>query len=216
MTPATEDEALGRRERRKLEVERRIRRAGEELFSDQSYESTTVEEIAARADVAKATFFNYFPRKELLLRAIVEDQLAAVQEAFGAAERWPGTASAQLQHLFLELASIAEKNPSLHRALARESMRTYWDRTERDAVEQSFRAVNRRLLQRAVDAGEVSPDTDVEVAASLLEAAYMTTMVEWLWEGAPQGAVRRTLQEKFDVIFRGLGGLDRAVEGVTP
>ena len=33
------------------------------LFRDQGYEATTIEQITERADVAKGTFFNYFPSK---------------------------------------------------------------------------------------------------------------------------------------------------------
>jgi TetR/AcrR family transcriptional regulator, cholesterol catabolism regulator len=62
--------SLGRRERKKLAVERRIREAALELFREKGYEAATVEEIAERADVAKGTFFNYFPRKDTLLEAL--------------------------------------------------------------------------------------------------------------------------------------------------
>jgi len=37
------------------------------LVPGKRYEETTVEEITERADVAKGTFFNYFPSKEALL-----------------------------------------------------------------------------------------------------------------------------------------------------
>lgn len=58
---------VGRPERKKQEVEQRIREAALALFREKGYEATTVEEIAERADVAKGTFFNYFPRMDGLL-----------------------------------------------------------------------------------------------------------------------------------------------------
>jgi AcrR family transcriptional regulator len=58
---------LGRRERRKLEVRTRIYSAARELFAKQGFDETTVDEIAERADVAPATFFNHFQSKQAIL-----------------------------------------------------------------------------------------------------------------------------------------------------
>ena len=67
-SPGTTNEApIGRRERRKLEVRSRIYSAARELFTKQGFEATTVDEIAAVADVAPATFFNHFQSKQTLL-----------------------------------------------------------------------------------------------------------------------------------------------------
>lgn len=212
---AVERSAVGRRERRKLEVVQRIRQAAAELFAERGYDATTVEEIATRADVAKATFFNHFPRKDALLRAVTEDMLDLVREEFGV----PGAAGDSgvdaLRRLFHTIAGVAEEHPALYRATVIEHMRTFWDRQCGDETEAEFRRLARGLLGRAVELGEVAPDVDVETGASLLEAAYMTTMIEWLREGAAGGAVRRTLDAKFDVIFRGLGWRAKGKERVT-
>ncbi len=43
--------------------------AAVDLFSEQGYDATTVEQIARRAGVTKSTFFRYFPDKRELLSA---------------------------------------------------------------------------------------------------------------------------------------------------
>ncbi|GIE82484.1 hypothetical protein Aph02nite_84340 [Actinoplanes philippinensis] len=58
------------RERKKLETWRAIRAAALALFDRHGYEAVTVEQIAAAANVSRATFFNYFASKE----AVVFDQ----------------------------------------------------------------------------------------------------------------------------------------------
>jgi len=54
----------GLRERKKQKTKVAIQRAALRLFKRQGYEETTVEQIAAAADISESTFFNYFPSKE--------------------------------------------------------------------------------------------------------------------------------------------------------
>ncbi len=58
------------RERKKLEAWRAIRAAALKLFAERGYEAVNVEQIAAAANVSRATYFNYFASKE----AVVFDQ----------------------------------------------------------------------------------------------------------------------------------------------
>jgi AcrR family transcriptional regulator len=52
------------RERKKAKTRIAIREHAMALFKDQGYDKTTVEQIAAAAEVSPSTFFRYFPSKE--------------------------------------------------------------------------------------------------------------------------------------------------------
>jgi AcrR family transcriptional regulator len=56
--------SLGLRERKKLRTHLAIQRQALRLFRKQGYEATTIEQIAAAAEVSATTFFRYFRSKE--------------------------------------------------------------------------------------------------------------------------------------------------------
>lgn len=59
--PATE---MGLRDRKRIETRHRIAEAARSLALEQDIDRTTIEQIAARAEVSPRTFFNYFESKE--------------------------------------------------------------------------------------------------------------------------------------------------------
>src|SRR6201999_1647713 len=66
LSPAS-GEPSGLRERKKARTRATIRREALRLFREQGYQATTVEQIAAAAEVSPSTFFRYFPTKEDLV-----------------------------------------------------------------------------------------------------------------------------------------------------
>ena len=60
----------GRREKRKQEIRTRIQDAAYTLFRDQGIRDTSVEQICTAADVARRTFYGYYPDKQALLQEL--------------------------------------------------------------------------------------------------------------------------------------------------
>ncbi|MEV0993208.1 TetR family transcriptional regulator [Streptomyces sp. NPDC049949] len=65
----------GLRDRKKAQTRRTIQEQALRLFLAQGYQNTTVEEIAAAADVSHMTFFRHFPTKEAVVESDQYDPL---------------------------------------------------------------------------------------------------------------------------------------------
>jgi AcrR family transcriptional regulator len=73
-------EPKGLRERKKLKTRATIRREAFRLIQEQGFNNTTVDQIAAAADISPRTFSRYFPTKEAVL--LSDDQIEPIVTAF--------------------------------------------------------------------------------------------------------------------------------------
>jgi AcrR family transcriptional regulator len=199
--------AAPRRERKKQEARRRIYEAAFALFLEKGYDATTVEEIAERADVAKGTVFNYFPRKTTFLAALAAHWTGQIEDALGPPDTWKGSARDQLARLFRLLADLGARNPELARLAFLESLRYMHAMVEEGREEEpvrNFRAMTREVLRRGQALDEIRADVRVEDAASLIESAFHRTLAHWLAAGGSRASLHRAFADKLDIVFTGI------------
>lgn len=77
----TGEAAPGLRERKKQRTRATLVDVAARLCAEQGYEKTTVDQIAAAADISPRTFSRYFPSKEAVIGALIEDIAEHVAEA---------------------------------------------------------------------------------------------------------------------------------------
>ncbi|MEW1644600.1 helix-turn-helix domain-containing protein [Streptomyces sp. NPDC091219] len=106
-------EAMGLRERKKIQTELRIHRTAVELFLERSFDAVSVQEIADAAEVSKMTVFNYFGTKEDLVFRPIEDHFSDAARAVR--DRAPGeSAVAAVRRQFLEMIETRDPSIGLH------------------------------------------------------------------------------------------------------
>jgi AcrR family transcriptional regulator len=77
----------GRRERTKAANRAAILDAARLVFAERGYDASAVRHIVALTGLAPGTFYNYFPDKESIFRALVEESIAVVRERLREARR---------------------------------------------------------------------------------------------------------------------------------
>jgi len=82
---------VGRREEKKIEKRQNLESAALRLFLDNGFERTSIEQIAAECEIARGTFYLYFPDKLSLFEVLHRRWHAPVLEAMDAVH-------AELQH----------------------------------------------------------------------------------------------------------------------
>ena len=70
----------GKREQTKQANRAAILDAARDVFSEMGYGAATVRDIVRRTDLAAGTFYNYFPDKEAVFRALLEEAAIRVRE----------------------------------------------------------------------------------------------------------------------------------------
>jgi len=77
----------GRRQRTKANNRAAILEAARRAFSELGYGAATVRDVIRRTDLASGTFYNYFPDKESVLRALMEESWSEMRARVAEARR---------------------------------------------------------------------------------------------------------------------------------
>jgi AcrR family transcriptional regulator len=167
-----------RRERKKEETRHRIFHAAIDLFREKGFESTTVDDITEKADVAKGTFFNYFHRKDAVLGFLSETRLLAVEENAGAILAEDRPLRDKLLDVFCGAASAYEEDRDLARYVLIELMARAFVPTEEVAMR--WHQLFARLLAQGQEKGELRRGLDLMRAEGVLTCVYYGTLYEWV------------------------------------
>jgi AcrR family transcriptional regulator len=196
------DVELTRRERKKEETKERILKAAFSLFKSRGVEATTIEEICEKADVAKGTFFNYFPRKEAVFGYLSEQWVADAEERIGEILARGVPAWQKVRDVFIEFADFYEEDRELSKYMVLEWTRGLHDPD--NAVCQRWEELSVHVVRQLQAKDELRRDVDPMRASQVFGDVYHGTIVMWLESPEPPFPLKDELRKRLTLVMQGL------------
>ena len=179
VTPAAPLVAGSRRAHGKARVRAGLLSAARRLFARQGVAATTMDDIARRAGVSRATTFNYFPSKHLLLEALVHEMEARFLQVIEAQLGQPATAAARVRALFSWTAKRVCDAPELSRVLIGASETTFGATRNSGVRTARVHRALMRVLQAGRREGNVRTDLSCEILAEIVGGSYAGMLHAW-------------------------------------
>lgn len=187
----------GRRERKRAQTLDLLADTAFALFQAQGYDSVTMEQIAAAADVAKGTLYNHFPVKEALLAHRFHREFAAgrieLRARIEAEPHFAGRLTAILE-------ASAHWNRTRQEYLPHYFRYRFSTSTERSGIEEAFAA----LIAGGQLSGEVRRDLPAEQLAMMIKQLYFGAV--WRWLHVPGLDLDAEFAAVIDVFLNGAAG----------
>ncbi len=174
MARVTRQARLGRRELNKIQTRQALLGAAKELFNEVGA-FPRVGEIAERAQVSRATFFNYFPSKDDLLRGLYDELVAELDTIVAGLLDLPLTTTERVRAVFGDFAgrAVGDDPYLLTFTVELERAATLDQADERT---QHLTDLFAALLERGVEQGEVRGDHPVDFLALMVVGIYLAAM----------------------------------------
>jgi AcrR family transcriptional regulator len=187
----------GLRERKKQKTRDSIQRTALRLFEKQGYEETTIEQIAAAAEISPSTFFNYFPTKEDVVLYDAYDPMA-IRMFLERPKDEP--LNVGLRQVLEGLAATFQRDEQMILARGRlflevpELRARIWDEVERTQV-----LLAQMLAERT---GRRPDDFELRVTVRVVTSAVFEATIEWMRSNGRHGLVE-LVNRALDVVESG-------------
>lgn len=191
-----------RRARNKERARERVYAAAMALIGRKGYTGTSVAEIAEHADIARGTFFNYFPRKEDLIGAWAEERRTKLMCRLGSHPQCGVGVAEALRTCMSVLGVLNEEEAELSMA-----MLTAWVQAGRPLDEEAhLGGIFAGIVEAGRARGEVPAAVDPERVGELLRDLYLGTLCRWVGRSpaAPGHSLDAELQQALDLLLYGV------------
>jgi AcrR family transcriptional regulator len=167
----------------KVATGRRILDAAARLFTITGWEGTTTREIAAAAEIATGTLFNYFQSKEAIAAALISDALAQAQQEF---ESRPREEASLEEDLFSFIWTGLKRLRGCRKFLlpAAETIFSPLARAAPERAGDSIRASHLEAVERII-AGHGAADPLPTVTMQLYWTLYLGVFAYWAADASP-------------------------------
>lgn len=202
VAPAIRPQKVTRRALAKQQTRDKVLKAARELFIERGYEGATIRDIARAAGMSTGAVFASFADKSELFDAILNEDFHTLADPVRDAVEQAGDTRGRLVGMFAAIyRAHAAELPLIQAALAASWTRTpEADRQRREAM-RPVKALVQEVLQRGVDAGELTPRFDLRLISDMIWDLFLAGYRPAAYEGlCPQGQSER-LADRVDVVL---------------
>ena len=196
-------------ERKKKEIRDRIIAVAGELFNQQCFENTTMDQIAAEAMVARRTLYNYFPVKEAIadeyVRTISQD---TAQKTLETLSDLPDTRS-RLIAAINNRYDWLELNPELCGIVLMYRMKIMLQEPNHKFESSGTQTLIMDILRAGQERGIISSDIPIERVFGFIEYMRTVTVLDWLKDKTQVNLREETVQLVDLVLYGALGKQDK-------
>ena len=185
----------GRREQNKQLCRARILKASRQLFRSKGFDETTMEDVAAGAEVSKATLYNYFASKDSLLLGIAEAALEEIRVLIATQLCEEPDAVEKLRRVMRTFVQDAAQYLALGRKIF------YLNSFEQSELHQTrveMEAILAALVEQARAQGALRAEVSVQTAVEVLMGLYFTALYQWSDADALSG---KDVAARVDALF---------------
>lgn len=203
--PASRRPTQGRRDRNRQRMASRLTAKAFELFEAQSYETVTMEQIAAEADVAKATLYNHFPVKEALIAHRFRQEIAEGMSAIAGELAAHKTFVSRMRFLLRASAEWHTKKRAYlpHYLRFLNDVASYGhQKPDAGTYESGSRHILAEIFRAARKTGEISSRFSPEELAWSFEYLLLSAVTAWLYQ--PGADLAQGFLSAFDLLLTGI------------
>lgn len=199
-----EPDTLGLRERKKLRTRRTIAMAAMRLFAERGYEETTIADIAKAADVSPRTFFSYFPSKEDVVFAELDERLAQIRDQLDQRPR----GETPLESIRRGIVELMGALVSEHGDYAAVQIRLVLERPTLQArALQRMHEVQEEVEERIRELCPAIEEIDAVAAAGIAVGGIQAVITHCRRSGYEPDVMRAALDRTLTTIERGLASI---------
>ncbi|HEY9681490.1 MAG TPA: helix-turn-helix domain-containing protein [Drouetiella sp.] len=192
---------MGRREIKKEATKQEILTAAAELFRTKGYEATSVDDIAAAANVAKGTFYYHFQAKEDLVLALQQAELKVASER--ANKRMEGDEPCMkiLLDFLSDSAHWTTANSELAKAMFKQKFEMMMRKPDHEhfppasgppaSIKEYFFGTIHSLISRAQETNELRNDLPAQEIVHIIIPVVMSARMHWLMDSQPEPLMAR-------------------------
>lgn len=202
-----------RRDRKKSVTREKIAAAAYELFREQGFHQTSIDQITEKADVGRGTFYNHYPSKEAIVPYLIDREAETLRE-----REWPR---------ILRLPDVRERLAYLLKGWCawveanRDLVEVYLRVTFADQIRETTVVLNGTGFERYLsdiialgqESGEISHPAKPQDLAKYLTAMLLVPLARWYQQ--PGTSLAQGAGEVLDIFLAGTGSSSTPYTGRT-